>query len=428
MAQGYTGYNIIDNEITIKDSPNIDSFGRLRVSNPLTIFNNQFTYDISPLIFQAVTNNAANCSVQHDTTNRLARIRFSQVAPSIPDEIYYQSYEYIPYQPGRSQLVFITFVMFPSISSPAGTCDKTVGLSDGNNGFEFVYDLASLSPAFLIRTTTAAGNQLILQANWNIDRLDGTGTSGISLDLSKPQILVIDFQALYVGRVRFGFDIDGQIIYAHEFLNANASLEYPYIATANLPIRVGMSNLGLALAEDIYFICCSVASEGGTDDAQKTGYNFVYGDIATITSTVGFEYCMQLRPRTNFNGIVNRTKFILTELEIFNSGNRSAKWQLTIGDPPSGGWNDVNTNYSAMEYATGGTYTIGTTIVIDEGYAAASGGSKSNNIVTELANRYPITLDAGGNQRDFGTLTLSAQLLSAGSSDLYFTMKWKEVR
>ena len=427
MSQGYTGYTIVGRDVAIADGPNLDAFSRLRVSNPLTIFSNQFTYDASPLIFEQAVTDPVTCFITHSSTDRLMVLSMINATGLTPDTISMQSYEYIPYQPGRSQLVFITFNFFPS--DPIGNDTiKTVGLGDTTDGFFFRYNGASGRPEFVILSTTNNGTQIAQKNNWNLDRLDGTGPSGITLDLTKTQILVIDFQALYVGRVRFGFDIDGRIIYAHEFLHANSAI-FPYISTANLPIRASMEAVSLGfVSTDMYFICCSVASEGGSEDTQRFGYNFAYGDVATITSTAAFDYCMQLRPRTVFNGFTNRSKFILTELDFLNLGNRSIKWQLTIGDTASGAWNDVNTNYSAMEYATGGTYITGTTIVIDEGYAPAAGGNKSNIVSSELASKYPITLDVAGNPRDLGTLTLSAQLLTAGTSDLYFTMKWKEVR
>lgn len=430
MAQGYTGYTIVDGPtpVLIADGPNLDSFSRLRVSNPLTIFSNQFTYDASPLIFEQYLTDPSTCFITHDSINRLMAFTMINASGALGDAISMQSYEYIPYQPGRSQLVFITFNFFPS-DPIANDTIKKVGLGDSLDGFFFQYNGLTGRPEFVILSSTTTGNQTVAQNSWNLDKLNGTGPSGITLDLTKTQILVLDFQALYVGRVRFGFDINGEIIYAHEFLHANSTI-FPYIATANLPIHASMTAVSLGLVStDMYFICCSVASEGGIDDSQRFGYNFAYGSSATITSTLAtWDYCMQLRPRTNFNGITNRSKFILTELELLNIGNRSIKWQLTIGDIAGGGWADVNSNYSAMEYAVGGTYVPGTTIVIDEGYAPATGGNKSNNIAAELSNKYPITLDAVGNPRDFGTLTLSAYLLSAGSADLYFTMKWKEIR
>jgi hypothetical protein len=44
MAQGYSSYNIISSEISYKNSPNIDAFGRLRVSNPFTLFDSSHRF------------------------------------------------------------------------------------------------------------------------------------------------------------------------------------------------------------------------------------------------------------------------------------------------------------------------------------------------------------------------------------------------
>jgi len=425
MAQGFTQYNILDTEVTVKDSPNLDAFSRLRVSNPLTIFSNQFTYDLSPLVFEEVTTDPAKCVVTHSSTDRLAILSIGSNL-SQGDYIYMQSYEYIPYQPGRSQLVFITFNMFPN-----GTVNndslKFAGLSDGTNGFEFQYDGGMISPAFTIYSQSSAGTQIVLQANWNLDKLDGSGPSGATLDLRKVQILVIDFQALYVGRVRMGFDIDGTIVYCHEFLNANSTLVYPYIQTANLPVRAGMQALIAGLTDDMYFICCSVASEGGSEDAQRFGYNFT-ASLPTFATTNTYRHIMSVRPKTTFNSITNRTKFVLSDIEVINTGNRPAQWYIGIGaqlNTPS--WNDVNLNYSAFEFDYSASFTVTPQIIIDSGYAPSGGGSKTSVEVEAIASKYPITLNAAGAQRDYGTISIAAEGLT-GATDLYVTLKWKEIR
>jgi hypothetical protein len=48
--------------------------------------------------------------------------------------------------------------------------------------------------------------------------MDGTGRSGITLDVTKTQIFIVDLEWLGVGRVRLGFVIDGKIYYCHEIL------------------------------------------------------------------------------------------------------------------------------------------------------------------------------------------------------------------
>jgi hypothetical protein len=112
---------------------------------------------------------------------------------------YMQSYEYIPYQPSKSQLVFITFNMVEDMPDVL----KFAGLSDGNNGFEFQNNGGTYQ--FTIYSDTTLGDETVAQTDWNLDTLDGTGLSGITLDLTTTQIVVIDFQALYVGRVSSRF-------------------------------------------------------------------------------------------------------------------------------------------------------------------------------------------------------------------------------
>ena len=426
MAQGFTQYNILDTEITVKDSPNLDAFSRLRVSNPLTIFSNQFTYDLSPLVFEEVTSDPVRCTAAHSSTDRMAVLSFA-INTSLSDYIYMQSYEYIPYQPGRSQLVFVTFNMFPNGINNDSL--KFAGLSDGTNGFEFQYDGGAASPAFAIYSSSNAGTQIVLQANWNLDKLDGTGPSGATLDLTKVQILVIDFQALYVGRVRMGFDINGTIVYCHEFLNANSTLVYPYIQTANLPVRAGMQALFASITDDMYFICCSVASEGGSEDAQRFGYNFTASTPVTAGATVlGYKHLLSVRPKTTFNAITNRTKFVLSDIEIINTGNKPAQWYIGIGAQLfSPTWNDVNLNYSAFEFDYSSGFTVVPQLILDSGYAPSGGGSKTSIEAEAIASKYPITLDAAGAQRDYGTISVAAEDIG-GSTTLFVTLKWKEIR
>lgn len=426
MAQGYTGYNIIDNEITIKDGPNLDAFSRLRVSNPLTIFSNQFTYDSSPLIFETYTNNGLSSSTIHDSINRCVNIQIAFA--NVGDFVYMQSYEYIPYQPGRSQLVFITFCIEPTGSGFGTDVNRYVGLGDDNNGFFFRYNGATGRPEFMIRTTTAFGTQIVQDTSWNIDKLNGNGPSGKTIDFRRTQILVIDFQALYVGRVRFGFDIDGEIIYAHEFFNANIT-DLPYIASANLPIRVGLEAINSTGVEEIRFICCSVSSEGGTDDSQRFGYNFTFdGNILGLASGPPLNYIASIRPTTTFNSITNRLKFILTSIDIINIGNKSAYYQLGIGaNLGSASYNPINTNVSGIEYDNTGTSGTDPKIVFESGYVPSGGGSRTVSVSESIQSKYPITLDAAGNNRDYGTVFLYGYGIG-GATDLYYTLKWKEIR
>ncbi len=416
MAQGYSGYSIIDPDVAIRDSANLDAFSRLRVSNPLILFNAQLTYDLAPIIMEQITN-GSGATITHDTTNRAALMTFSSTPTG--GKAYMQSNEYLPYQPGRSQLIFVTFNM---IVAAANTL-KFAGYSDGVNGIEFQND-GSFNQ-FVVYSASSAGNETVTQPSWNLDKLDGTGASGIDLDITKTQILVIDIQALYVGRVRVGFDIGGQIIYCHEFLHANIFAS-PYIQTANLPVRCGMTCTGSS-STTMNFICAAVISEGGSEDINVYGYTFQQ-DTGAISVETGGTHMLSLRPRTTFNSITNRTRVAYIDVEIYNAGNQPIQWQLCIGQAISGTttYNNVNTTYSSSEYNVLGTLSGSPTIVIDGGYVASSGAAKGVTN-TAIVSRYPITLDAAGLHRAMGTLTLKATSLS-GTQVIYASIKFREIR
>ncbi len=407
---------IVSNEFAFSDSANLDAFSRLRVSNPLILHNAQFTYDLTPILFEQITS-GLGATIAHDATNRYGLMTFASTPAT--GKAYMQSYEYLPYQPGRSQLIFITFNMIAAVANVL----KFAGYSDGVNGIEF--QVNGTTNQFTIYSDTSLGDETVTQANWNLDRLDGTGLSGITLDITKTQILVIDIQALYVGRVRIGFDIGGSIIYCHEFLHANLAAS-PYIQSANLPVRCGMTCTA-TVSTTMNFICSAVISEGGTEDINVFGYTFQQ-DSGPISVTTGGTHMLSLRPKTTFNGITNRTRVAYIDVEIYNGGNQPVQWQLCLGQAITGTttYNNVNTNYSSSEYNVLGTLSGSPSIVIDGGFVASAGGAKGVTN-TAIVSRYPITLDQAGAVRALGTLTLKATSLS-GTQTVYASIKFREIR
>lgn len=406
----------MDSAVTIKDSANLDAFSRLRVSNPLILHNSQLTYDLAPLIMEQITN-GSGATVSFDSTNRCALMTFSSTPTG--GKAYMQSYEYLPYQPGRSQLIFITFNMLSSVANVL----KFAGYSDGVNGIEFQNN--GTVNRIVLYSASSEGNEIVNQSSWNIDKLDGTGASGITFNIAKTQILVIDIQALYVGRVRVGFDIGGTIVHVHEFLHANLATS-PYIQTANLPVRCGMTCTG-TVSTTMNFICSAVISEGGSEDINVYGYNFQQ-DTGLVAVGTGGTHMLSLRPKTTFNSITNRSRVAFIDIEIYNAGNQPVQWQLCIGQAISGTttYNDVNSTYSSTEYNILGTLSGSPAIVIDSGYAASSGSSKTVSN-TAVVSRYPITLSQAGAHRSLGTLTLKAISLS-GTQNCYALIKFREIR
>lgn len=391
----------------------IDAFGRQRVSEPQALFDAQFTYDLQPLLFEQITS-SGNCTVTHDATNRLARLDFSSATSS--EEVVMQTFEHFRYQPGKSQDIKITFNMYGGVANNT----KYAGYSDGTNGIEFA--IVDGAPVIRILSETGSGNQSITQDNWNLNRLDWT--TGDTLDITKVQILVIDFQALYVGRVRVGFERqDKGVVYVHKFEHVN-SFSNPYFQTANLPVRVGMTASG-TVTDSIEFICSSIISEGG----QEVGSSFEFVQEATVTA--GNEtrtHLISIRPDTLFNGITNRSKISLSGISLLVIGANPVKWELVLGQGITGTttFSEVNSTYSAVDYNAAGTISGDPTIVIDQGYVPASNQSDGVTF-KEIPLRYPITLDAVGNARVLGTVSLIVTGIG-GTSALRGGIHWAEIR
>ena len=395
------------------DTPNIDAFGRLRVSNPVGVFDTQLTYDLQPLLYEKIVT-GAGASIAHDATNRQGLMTFASTPTG--GTAYMQSYQFLRYQPGQSLIVLISF----NFKGGVANCLKSAGYKSNLNGVQI--ELNGTAWQITLYSGTTLGNTTIAQASWNLDKMDGTGTSGITLDSTKTQILILDFQALYSGRVRVGFDIGGQYIYCHEFLNSNISL-YPYIQTANLPVRVGMTCTA-TVNTTMTMVCASVMNEGGIDEIPH--YSFSFGSTKTAANGVA-TYFGSIRPRATFNGITNRTIFRIVSIDILVTGNSSVYWQLCVGQAlTTPTYTAINATYSAFEGDFTGTLSGTPAIIIESGYVAATNGSKST-ISTSTPIAYPITLDAAGNPRDLGTLTLLVTGIG-GASVMYASLTYSEER
>lgn len=396
------------------DSPSGDAFGRVRTSSPSSLFDAQLTYNLQPLLLESITN-GTGATVTHDTTNRMALMTFSSTPTG--GKAYMQTYEYFRYRAGHSQLAYITFIMGAGVTNVV----KFAGYSDGSNGIEF--QLSGTTKQFVIYSDTTLGDQTVTQTNWNLDKMNGTGTSGVTLDLTKVQILVLDFQALYAGRVRVGFDVDGVVIWAHEFLHANVSA-YPYLQSANLPIRAGMTCTGTVSAT-MNFMCCTVQTENG----NTAGEGFHFSQDASVAAASGsLTHLVSIQPKTTFNSITNRTKIVFESVDLIVTGSNPVHYSICLGDVLTGttAFNDVNATYSAAQYNTAGTTSGSPSIVLYQGHIPASAVSKGQ-ITQNINLKTPITLDSSGAARALGRITVLVSGLG-GNSNVEGSINWVEIR
>ena len=393
-----------------------DAFHRERVSNPEFAFDAQFTYDLHPYLFEQ-TATGSGASVAHDTTNRCVLFTFASTPTG--GEASMQSYEWIPYQPGRSQLAFIT----GNFREVTANCRKWIGLGDTSNGLFLEANNGAVRVA--LYSDAGVGDRFFTTASeeWT-DALDGTGPSGKTVDWTKEQIVIIDIQALYVGEVRMALDIDGEPVPFLTVANANKQA-YPYIQRATLPVSVGMSCTG-TVSTTMHFVCCSVITEGGAFDLiGYPGTALSPNDIGTTTGA--WAHVISIRPKTTFNSITNRAKFVLENIDAMATAGSSGMYiRLALGQAFSVAptWASAG-DQSCFEIGTGGTLSGEPAYSKYTLFVPASGSKPS--VDRQHRNRLPIALTKAGAVHTNGVLTLLAKSVS-GTPNLMANLNWREIR
>jgi hypothetical protein len=347
------------------DTSSIDAFDRLRVSNPYTIFDSKQLHDSSPLFFDQSLGGSATSS--HSTND--ARTRLSVTASS-SDFAIRQTKQRFNYQPGKSLLLFGTLQasMETGITKRIGFFDGTgTNFMTPNNGIWL--EVNGTTPAWKIaKNGTTTEN--VAQSAWNTDPLDGTGPSGLTLDMDGMQIMIIDLEWLGSGRVRVGFMIKGLIRYVHNFDHANNAL-FPtvYMSTPNLPVRYDIQSDGSG-AGDLDHICSTVMSEGGI---EKTGISRAIDTETTHldANTADTPYVLlALRLKSTHLDITVLPEY----MSMISETNDNFRWSLHLNPTYNGSltYNDVDN--SACQYAAGATANDITDqgIKMDAGYAQSA--------------------------------------------------------
>jgi hypothetical protein len=327
---------------------NTDAFGRLRTSAPYTLFDSQNRYAIDNQFDTSTATGGSTTYLPNEASVRM------DVTTSSGSEVVRQSYRCMPYQPGKGLLVLETFVM----NSPKTGLRQRVGYFGTQNGVFIQQNDSTVS--FVLRSYisgSVSDARTVNQADWNGDKLNGTGDSGFTLDLTKAQILWMDFEWLGVGSVRCGFIIDGQYIVCHTFENANG-ITSVYMTTAILPIRYEITNTAAtASASSLKQICSSVVSEGGY---EQTSIEHVARRTATLTG-IGTTFVPLVSIRlasTALNAVVLPAKFNVMptstgdDFEVILAKNctglTSASWAAVAGDENV----EMDTSATAMTLGT----------------------------------------------------------------------------
>lgn len=398
--------------VKLGDSASLDAFGRLRVSAPETLFESSYEYDLQPTWFQQIT--SASGTVTHDSDLRSAILTATVDSGS---SAAVQTYNYFPYEKGKSQKVVWTFVLGTGVASVV----KEVGYYDSANGI-FLQQDGTNGLKLVLRSSVSGSpdDTEVAQASWNVDPMDGTGPSGIVLDVTKQQIFAVDAQWLGAGRVRCGFNVDGVTYVVHEFRNANRNSSAPYMQTFNLPLRASISATGVTAGATFQLICCEVESEGGV--SSPNGYVFSAINSANVTTSTAETYVLSIRPKGTFNSLVNRTFVIPLDVSVI-AESQSVAVSVYHGATLTGGsWASADTA-SVIEVGTG--QTISTPGKRIQSFFVGASNQVKGSLSGSVNSTYPVALDADATNPL--ALTITATTLS-GAGTARAAFNWKEVR
>lgn len=300
------------------------------------------------------------------------------------------------------------------------------GIGNADNGIFFkIKNVGGNYVTSVVRRSKASGlvvDEEVTQANWNVDKLDGTGDSGITLDWSKIQMLYIGWSWYGAGSIRLGVTIGDVLYVVHRFEAGNLTSE-PILGNPSLPLGASvMADAGAGVVgSDSYIELWGVLfAVLGNDPSRRRGRPRS-AERAPFAVTSGNTYhVLSIRPKTTYKTYQNVSWVKLEDFHVF--GTAEGFFRLTLNPTiTTPAWTDLYAgDASFMEVENAATaYT-------DVGERIYSGGITSNRgAISVVAPRLkdPITPFSDGS----GSNILSIAFQCTGNGNVGATLNFEEV-
>lgn len=388
----------------------VDGFGRLRVSNPHTIFEASVRYVITGEKFSSL-NTASNTSITMSSNEGCANL---SIGTANGDYIYRESKKVMGYQPGKSLLVMNSFTMAPAQNN----LRQRIGYFSANNG---VYLEQTNSTAYWVKRKLnvdgSITNTAVAQSDWNVDKFDGNGPSGLTLDLSKAQLQWMDFEWLGVGSVRCGFAINGQLHVAHQFHHANLDTS-TYMQTACLPIRLEIQNTGTTANSSVLKqICHTVMSEGGYNQVttSRSASNAITGKTLPSGGVKTPMVSIKLKS-DRLDAIVLPSK-----IEMYGFQSTPFKWYIMRDCAlTNASWTSVDT-VSSVDYDINANAVTGT--IVSEGVFKGQETIPAINLIENMNHALQLTRSLGSANGDIFSVVIES---TTNNDKAIVSLSWQE--
>jgi hypothetical protein len=364
------------------DSPSIDAFARVRTSEPHTVFDSKQLHDNAPLFWDDSEVSGGSTTSTHsvDTASTVIAVANTTAGKRVR-----QTFMRFNYQPGKSQLMFLTGTL-DETGGGAGIT-RAMGLFDDENGIFMQDDEGTVKAVIRSYTGGSASDTKVAQSAWNLDTLGAAALnpSGITLDATASQILVIDFEWLAVGRVRIGFVFDGIPVYVHQFVHANSTAG-AYMSTPNLPLRYEIENDGTGAASNLEHICSTVISEGGSQHTGALYYKSTEGSEITCAADGTLYALLGIKLKSTHLDASVEIERIAMQIQ---TASENAEWCWIWNPTVTGTFTYANiTNSAVMIAIAGGTPPTSANGTASTGgfLESTSGGGGSGGVTTPISN------------------------------------------
>lgn len=393
---------------------NIDAFGRLRISEPFTLFDSSHRFRDNGL-WNTYTSNGGTFSF-----NSYQGLMDLSVTTTNGSEVIRETSKVFSYQPGKSLLVLNTFVFGMTQSGLRQRC----GYFDTQNG---VYLEQNDNTINIVKRSLVSGivvDTKIQKSEWNIDIMDGNGLSGQTLDLSKAQIFWIDFEWLGVGTVRCGFVINGEFYTCHKFHHANL-IDSTYMTTACLPLRYEITNTSVTSSpRTLKQICSSIISEGGYEirgESQNISTPILSPQTISVAGT--FYPVISIRLKSNRLGGIA----IPTGITCLSQDSGNYVWKLIEGGTTTGGDWSSNSSDSIVEYNITGTAFSGGSVISSGFFSNTNQGSNTSSLDRDKIFSRQLKRNSFTTTSTEFTLCIAAEVVGGLGNQVWGSIDWEEI-
>lgn len=419
------------------NGPLFDAFGRQRISNQYIVFESKQIIDNDPLKWDETESGSLTGTW---TVNRSSTV-VTNGDGYAEGEFIRQTFRSFHYRPGHSQLIFLTGILTRSVPEDAPGLVIQYGQMSSKNGVFFEYSNNTMNCVVRSYVTGSAVDTKYPQNEWNIDKMDGTGESGITIDWSKIQIYAIDYGWLGADRIRYGVVIGGILYVVHE-INATNIIDSIYMSQPDNPIRYRVAVTAETPPIISEQVCVSISTEGG--ESEQIGLiKSVRGSVKLPGSPDSSDnsntllIAFRLNP-AKINSTIKFSDIIILNTDGGGAAGDNAVWELVFeptlsveindegGGPPE--WTSV-TNSSIQYFIGDGTIkatdNVNSTLLISN--YSASGFKDSAVSTNDILNQSQQLLGAKiDDTPQIIVLRASALVVDNEIDSLHFSVTWKE--